>query len=194
MTEVLSIRSYDHQEDASLNERVAACYASVFAGPPWNESWSREAALAVLQEQRGLTNVIAFEGEKVVGFAFARVERISDLERKLGIPFADEVSARQYGPHGPGFVLYQADLGVLGAYRERGIGKRLFRARLDASPCEESYQVVRARVSPEPSVTYLWYTEKLGYEVIARYPEEDGRVILFQRGDVLAKHVASWKF
>ena len=37
---------------------------------------------------------------------------------------------------------------------------------------------VRTRQYPEPSETFLWYTQKLGYQIIATYPNADGRVIL----------------
>jgi hypothetical protein len=41
--------------------------------------------------------------------------------------------------------------------------------------------VVRTREAPEPSVTFLWFPQKLGYHIIAKYPEEDGRVILARK-------------
>jgi len=38
--------------------------------------------------------------------------------------------------------------------------------------------VVRTRRYPEASITFLWYTQKLGYRILASYPDNDGRVIL----------------
>lgn len=191
MTEVLSIRNYDYScaHDASIVESLTNCYAKVFADPPWNESWSRDATLEVLGKLDGHMNYIACDGKDVVGFAFARFERTTELEDKLGIGFASEVDLRAGNTLDSEYVVYQSDLGVLAPYRRQGLGKRLFRARIGRG---FRNQIVRARQYPLPSVTYTWYTEKLGYEVIARYPEEDGRVILFQRGDVLVRRTRLW--
>ncbi len=189
MTEVLSIRSYQsgRPNDRAFNESIIDCYSEVFAGPPWNERWERSDVAAMLETLGLPMNTIALEGETVVGFAFAKVGYVDEFERQLGISFAAEVAKRRYGAWDPEFVLYQSDIGVLDRYRGKGLGKRLFRERLRGN--QQAYQVVRTRQYPKPSVTYAWYTQKLGYEVVARYPEEDGRVILFQRGKDLAERL-----
>lgn len=191
MIEALSIRTYDPQDDARLTDSFVECYCRVFADPPWNERWERQAVESMLEKVDRNMSFVACDGGEVIGFAFAQLERLTCLERVLGIEFATEVERRKYGSWHPGCALLQSDLGVLAGYRRRGVGKRLFKSRFEANM--QPYQIVRARQFPEPSVTYTWYTEKLGYEVIARYPEEDGRVILFQRGDALQQLVESWE-
>ncbi len=78
-------------------------------------------------------------------------------------------------------VFYQDELGVLPDYRGQGVAKRMFIARLQDAIKQENRSkigVVRTREFPEPSVTFLWFTKKLGYTVLCRYPKKDGRVIL----------------
>lgn len=195
MTEALSIRPYDYRETGRYTESLIECYQRVFAGPPWNEQWGRESVDIILETLGGASNFIACDGDKAVGFAFGRLERATSLERELGIEFAAAIEERasfagdlaKQLVFDPAYVLYQADLGVLPEYQGQGLAKRLFWTRYRANP--QPYFVTRARQFPEPSVTYLWYTEKLGYEVVARYPEEDGRVILFQTGEALASRL-----
>lgn len=118
---------------------------------------------------------IALRGEQVIGFCWGYPITIEDLELKLGIrleglPPQCSRSTR---------IAYQDELGVVGEYRGAKLAKQLFVRRLEDF-CAQGleYGVVRTRRAPEPSVTYLWFTEKLGYKVIGEYPVTDGRVVL----------------
>jgi hypothetical protein len=114
--------------------------------------------------------------DEVVGFCWGYPIEPEKLEKKLGIPVAASLR-RTFGPltH----VGYQDEVGVIAEMRGERVGKALNTARIDDFVRRGlRVAVSRARRTPEPSVTFLWYTSKLGYRVIAEYPERDGRVIL----------------
>lgn len=118
-------------------------------------------------------------GVKVVGFCWGYPMAPGDLESKLGIRFRDALFGR-FGAVDR--VAFQDELGVSVPFRNRKIARRMFIARLlDFLAKGLEVGVMRTRHFPEPTVTFLWFTQKLGYEIIARYPGNDGRVILAGR-------------
>ncbi len=118
---------------------------------------------------------LAMDGEKVIGFCLGKMKVAHDLEKELGISFAEKFDF--ITEHGP--VAYQDELGVLSAYRGCKIAKALFVRRLDDFLLlARKVSIVRTRQFPEPSQTFQWYTQKLGYKILATYPGDDGRVIL----------------
>jgi hypothetical protein len=75
-------------------------------------------------------------------------------------------------------VAYQDELGVNKAYRGQKLAKVLFLRRLeDFHQAGLTVGVIRTKTIP-PSVTYLWYTQKLSYRLVAEYNDADGRVVL----------------
>ena len=57
---------------------LAEVFVAAFAAPPWNESWSRDLALAMIDEWRalpGFVGLVAVREEKIVGLTFGRIER-----------------------------------------------------------------------------------------------------------------------
>lgn len=120
---------------------------------------------------------LAIDTDKVVGFCWGYPITIHTLEEKLGVPFNDTLG---YDPSS--LVTYQDEVGVLSNYRGRKIAKTMFRHRLNDF-LEQGLEVgiVRTKQYPEPSQTFLWYTNKLGYEIVANYPDNDGRVVLVGR-------------
>ena len=191
----------DHLHTAQLIE----CYRDVFADEPWNEwlkcpncekywgtkdrgllssfgfrhcdtplvdFWPREQLVSDLYHEitPEASCWLAMQGEKVVGFCWGypitaqKAEETTQL--KLGID-SDEI------------IAYQDEVGVLSAYRGQKIAKEMIARRLEDFLHQGlQFGVVRTRRSPNPSVTFLWYTQKLGYEILATYPGDDGRVIL----------------
>lgn len=121
---------------------------------------------------------LALHGEKVIGFCWGypitaeklqkKLQDRRDLEKKLTDTY-DPVE----------LMAHQDEVGVLSEFRKRGIAKELVLRRLDDFISQGLRTgVVRTRKTPQPSVTYLWYTQKLGYSEVATYPDDDGRVVL----------------
>ncbi len=121
---------------------------------------------------------LAMQDEKVVGFTWGYPIELIELERKLGLSLQSLVCRQDI----PKLLAYQDELGVLEEYRDQKIARELFVLRFeDFLKQGLSYGVVRTRVLPMPSITYLWFTQKLGYQELVRYPGNDGRVILGQK-------------
>ena len=121
---------------------------------------------------------IATDDSKVVGFCWGYATDPQSLESKLGLKCAAEVKTGF--PLENGYSLaYQSELGLLKEYREQGFAKLMVRRRLeDFRSMGIKVGVVRTRETPEPSVTFSWFTKRLGYQIVAKYPGDDGRVIL----------------
>ena len=153
-------------------------------GVPLIDFWSREQVLtdivheitadascwlSITSSRSGLTT----GAYRVVGFCWGYPITIAELKEKLGIQFSINGNDRDET------VAYQDEVGVSSPYQGRGIAKSLVHERLkDFLGRGLKFGVVRTRETPEPSVTFSWYTKKLGYEILARYPGDDGRVIL----------------
>jgi len=120
---------------------------------------------------------LAVNNTSVVGFCWGYPIAITDLEKKLGVSFCTELEYKATD-----LVAYQDEVGVVADHREHKIAKAMIVHRLDDF-LEQGlgFGIVRTRQNPEPSETYLWYTNKLGYKILANYPSEDGRVILGRR-------------
>jgi GNAT superfamily N-acetyltransferase len=115
---------------------------------------------------------------KIIGFCWGYPITLEKLEEKLGIQVVDPLR-EHFGIKSHEKIAYQDEIGVLATYRGKKIAKQMFKNRLiDFLKQSLKVGVVRTREAPEPSVTFLWFTQKLGYHIIAKYPEEDGRVIL----------------
>ena len=124
---------------------------------------------------------LAMSNTSVVGFCLGYPITITNLESKLGISFSTRLEHEATEP-----VAYQDEVGVLSAYRGRKIAKAMVARRLDDFLAQGlKVGIVRTRQSPEPSVTFLWYTNKLGYRILADYPGKDGRVVLGRNLDGL---------
>jgi len=165
------IKYLPNKGNISLTNKIAQTYCDVFAGPPWNETFSKDEVVAdMIKEISPKSSAwIAMDQDKVAGFTWGYPKRISDLETKLGISL-----------NSPNLIVaYQSEIGLLSEYRGQRIAKNLVRLRNDDFLAQNlEYSVVRTKQLPVPSVTFSWYTEKLGYDIIARYPKNDGRVIL----------------
>ena len=117
---------------------------------------------------------LAVNNNAVVGFCWGYPISITDLETKLGVSFSDTLKCGATEK-----AAYQDEVGVIFAYRGHKIAKTMITHRLNDFLAQSlQIGIVRTRQYPEPSETFLWYTQKLGYHIIARYPREDGRVVL----------------
>jgi hypothetical protein len=145
-------------------------------GQPLVDFWPRTEVISDLYHEITPESScwLALDNKNVVGFCWGYPIIANILEDKLGIAFCDSLSISRGS-----LIAYQDEIGVLMSYRKRNIAKAMFFNRLeDFFEQRLRFFIVRTRRSPEPSATFLWYTQKLGYEILATYPEEDGRVIL----------------
>lgn len=113
--------------------------------------------------------------KKPIGFCWGKATTLPHLEEKLkiGLPDFEKIFGRREN------VAYQDEVGVISSWRGQGIAKAMVLERLkDFISDGLQVGIVRTRQYPEASGTFDWYTGKLGYQILARYPEGDGRVIL----------------
>jgi ribosomal protein S18 acetylase RimI-like enzyme len=207
MKNVSIVRYSPHTSDIMLTAQLVECYRDVFADSPWNEwlkcpkcqkyfgrndsgflasqkfqhcnvplidYWSRDQVVSDLYYEitEQTSCWLAMDEQKVIGFCWGYSIPLADLEIKLDISFGDNLKKDT-------LVAYQDEAGVLSSYRGHKIAKAMVAHRLDDFIAQGlDIGIVRTRQYPEPSITFLWYTEKLGYKILARYPGDDGRVIL----------------
>lgn len=110
---------------------------------------------------------LAIDGGNVIGFSWGYALTAQELDAKLGIAcnLPD------------GRIAYQDEIGVTMPYRGKHIASELFTRRLGDFVAAKLFTgVVRTKTNP-PSVTNLWFN-RLGYKVIARYNDTDGRVVM----------------
>ena len=155
-------------------------------GSPVVEYWPRHEVVSNIHHELGGNSsaIVAVIEGGVVGFCWGYVLDIVTLGKKLGVIFDQGVITRLSGIN----LAYQSEMAVLPGFRDQKIAKQMMRLRLeDFQSKRASHGIVRVRKSPEPSQTYLWYKEKLGYKVIAEYPEDDGRVIMARKFEGLSE-------
>lgn len=145
---------------------------------PLVDFWSRQQVACDLQHEitPEASCWLAVTRDKVVGFCWGYPVTIAAIEAKLGVTFDGEIEHESNT-----LVAYQDEVGVLSAYRGNKVAKTMVSRRLDDFLVQGlRYGIVRTMQHPEPSETFLWYTKKLGYRILARYPGNDGRVVLFR--------------
>lgn len=148
----------------------------IHCGEKLVDFWPKEQVAADLRQEitEDASCWLALDNEKVVGFCWAYSIKLGDLEDKLSlkIPKLRAASPKQD-------VLYIDEIGVMREYRGKKLAKTL------VSTCEQellprglSFNLARVKMRPDPSISYLWFTQKLSYDVVASYPTRDGRVIV----------------
>ncbi|MFH1392359.1 MAG: GNAT family N-acetyltransferase [bacterium] len=119
---------------------------------------------------------LALSNTKVIGFSWGYPIAPQDLEKKLQLLGVANRLHRMFDNIER--VAYQDEIGVLKEFRGQKIGKSLNIRRVNDFINQGLKAIVcRTKTNP-PTVTYLWYTQKLGYDVIAEYNDLDKRVIL----------------
>lgn len=145
---------------------------------PLVDFWPREQVISDLYHEIAPESScwLAMNNKTVVGFCWGYPITIPELESKLGISFNTKFECNLESTE---LIAYQDEVGVLPAYRGNKIAKTMVARRLqDFTAQNLRIGIVRTRQGPEPSETFLWYTKKLGYKILANYPGDDGRVIL----------------
>jgi len=165
-------RKYWGIKDKNLLASYGFCHCEV----PLVDFWPREQVLSDLYHEitPDASCWLAIAEKSVIGFCWGYPVSIADLERKLDISLG-----HKFGFAMTEVIAYQDEVGVVSVYRGRKIAKSMVSRRLDDFLAQGMLVgIVRTRQNPEPSQTFLWYTQKLGYQIVATYPSTDGRVVL----------------
>lgn len=155
---------------------ILASYKFRHCNTPLVDFWPREQVISDLYHEitPEASCWLAMDNDGVIGFCWGYPITISNLETKLGVSFSVKLGCESSNP-----IAYQDEVGVLSSYRGRKIAKAMVARRLDDFLAQGlQVGIVRTRQSPEPSETFLWYTRKLRYKILATYPGDDGRVVL----------------
>lgn len=118
------IRLFRPGDAAPYRASFAGAYQDIFSEPPYNERFSPDEASSVLQQflqvEDNIT-LLALKGDETV-VAFG-----------IGVPAASrpDVARELRGLLPVSHTFYLAELGTLGAYRGRGLGRQLVRLRLE---------------------------------------------------------------
>lgn len=148
-------------------------------GQPLVDFWPKEVVLSDIRNEirSDISSCwLAFDKDRVIGFCWGYPATTTALTEKMGLSIDFQLLGIN-GAQKASFAL-QDEVGVLAPYRGRKIAKELVRLRnKDFLNMGLDLGIVRTRESPEPSITYLWYS-KIGYRILARYPNGDGRVVM----------------
>lgn len=154
------------EEAAPYRASFAGAYQDVFSEPPYNERISPDEAAGVLraflQVPENIT-LLAVKGlETVVAFG-------------IGVPAATrpDIARELRGLLDVPHTYYLAELGVLAAYRGRGLGRELVARRLALIDTRRYSQVV-LRTSAIRNASYEMYMS-LGFDDIGVYMEVPAR-------------------
>lgn len=139
----------------------------------------------LLEIKENASAYLAFNNNEVIGFCWGYEIAIKDLEKDLEIDFSQQLT-EHFGSQLN--VIYQSEMGIEKIFRGKKIASELFQKRHeDFLKFSADVTTIRARKFPEPSITYLWFTQKYNYIPVAEYPGSDGRVILAQKLDEISK-------
>lgn len=150
---------------------------NICCGDPVQDFWPVEIVVSTLLSlPSGASCFIAMESQAIIGFCWGYEMSEDELEKYLNIPVSKSIrSVFGIGRK----IAYQSEMGILRDYRGQGIANLLFTERQKSFLSKGvEVTIVRTRKSPEPSITHLWFTNKLGYKTLIEYPDGDGRAIL----------------
>ena len=135
-------------------ESFATTFQAVFTSPPYHEQFLVSEALALMEfhlETKQRWTMLALFEDKVVGFGLACALR--------NYP---EISRHIHGLLPPKYTHYFAELGVLPAHRQQGLGKQITQRYLDWVD-QQPYNNVLMRVSDTPSLANQMFID-MGFE------------------------------
>lgn len=181
------------------------CYQVGFAGPPWNE-WKKcsscDTHFGIDMEDTDYCPICSKRLEQ-----FWPINQISsDILGSLKLPFAHcavavigtdvvglllgyAISSCELSSHlglygenyfstlDVGLVAYSDDIVVRPEWRGKGVGRMLHDSWADWIYKSGLKHVIVRTLSDPPTVIYNWY-QRIGYYIVAKYPEPDKRVIL----------------
>jgi len=154
--------------NALLISIAGDCYIPAFEGHPWFEvgMWSVEKVVADIEKelsQTGALGFLALENGKVVGCIWGYPMKQNKLFEKIGLKVPYD-----------GIAMYLDDIYVAPDYHGQKVASTLYKLWIK----KVGGKVVLARtMTKPPTVVYPWFL-KMGYEVMAEYGDDIGRVIL----------------
>ena len=166
------IRRLDAESGSRWRAAFTGAYQTIFSGHPYNERYYPSEAEGIFRKLHGTPGnifLVATRGEtQIVGLGVA-----IPLVAKTSV--AVELTGLVPVKH----TMYLAEMGVLEAYRGRGLGKMLVTERLKLMD-RDNYSHVVLRVSTTESPSLRLYKD-LGFEEMGVYTEvssmrTDGRV------------------
>lgn len=144
---------------------------------PLKEFWPVQTVIRDLEHELtpSASCWLAMAESRVIGFSWRYPITVNGLEAKLEL--SGIANALHQMTNQPA-VSYLDEIGVIAEYRGRGIARQLYDLHVNELTLagNTSLMVARTKKIP-PTVVYHWFT-RIGYRVVARYSEKDGRVIL----------------
>lgn len=160
------VRLFTPEDAAPYTAAFAGAYQDIFSEPPYNERFLPDEAGSVLRQFLQIPDnitLLALRGESsVVAFG-------------IGVPAASrqDVARELRGLLNVAHTFYLAELGVLDAWRGRGLGRQLVRLRLELVDQRRFTQVV-CRTSATRNASYEMYIS-MGFDDTGVYMEVPSR-------------------
>lgn len=125
--------------------------------------------LAIDRAAQGAGQVVGFTWGSSIATRWKKFE--PELQESLRREFGEDVASDPT-------IVYQTEVGVRVTHRNQGLARRLTERR-NQDFLDRGFRVgiTGVRETPQPSVTFLWYT-RLGFRIVHRFPPDNGRVVL----------------
>lgn len=171
---MIEIRLLDPTDTLQANS-AWECYRLGYAAHPWFETWDEaqiaQDILGSLRDDDGVCFVAQTNGI-VIGLTLGYVIPGLTLRDRLELPNANGPLARDET------VAYQDELVVRPEWWGRGVGRLLYERWFQWAITQQQRDIIARTLAEPPTIVYDWYRNRLGYHVIAQYPDPDQRVIL----------------
>lgn len=161
-------------KDRDIRLNIADLYAKIYSAAPWYEKWTRESALAELdevKEKQGFVGVLASLEDKLIGFSWGYDIPLENTSRVDFDKIRRELLTKNLDLNK---AFYAAETGVELDFRRQGIGRLLVKERLRATKGKE-FILYRTK---NPQIINIYRT-LFGNELFS-FPEEsaykDGRI------------------
>ncbi len=159
---------------------LAPTYAAVFAGPPWNETWSLDEAVEEIQKDlttKGFIGVQAQQGKSIVGFTWGFPLPNLDQPGKQFSYVRQLLAEKGIDPN---CVFYGTETGVLPESQKQGIGRRLLTNRMKRT--YQPYVTFRTK-NPLMLKVYQRVTGPENVRLLCRDPDDPERIWYLIRND-----------
>lgn len=152
--------------DEAFETAAIGVYQRVFNNSPYQEDFNYELAEEIVKsiEDRDTEGFIALDDGMPVAFGWGEVLEASDREE-----FPSEVPGEFF----EGNSFYFAELGVLPAYRDQGIGKEIKRRELEKVRERNDLEKGLMRTSVEENEKKLGLDNDLGFDAL----EPEGEIV-----------------
>lgn len=169
-------------EERPLLEEIGFSHCQEPLDDFWPEKTVREDIKKEITPESSAWVAVSATG-RVVGFCWGYPISDEKLAEKIGLPSLAEILRAKYPlllEKGEGVVGYQDEIGVVKDFRRQGLAK-ILKAKQMEDFRSKGLTLVACRTQTQPPTVTLGWDLRLGYEVVARYSDqdpEDSRVIL----------------